>query len=196
MRGWIRRCCAGCIGGSCRSTAVGQAACGLPRLARLGRLAVLAERLLSAAAGYEAACGSLCRSGFPARARYCGFLTVCVWEFRVVWPPHPFQGRGVPVRFTLHKNTKCSPRPRRGRGVGGEGESPPKTRGGRPLTSPPAAAVQIHGHLCGLWCSLWFKKHAGASRLRASLAKKETLRPVTAGGFKDRESDRADQRSG
>ena len=163
MRGWIRRCCAGCIGGSCRSTAVGQAASELPRLTRLGRLAVLAERMLSAAAGYEAACGFFCRSGFPARARYCGFLTVCMWEFRVVWPPHPFQGRGVPVVICTAKTQNPLLAPERGRGVGGEGASSPKTCRCSPLTSPPAAAVQIHGHLCGLWCSLWFKKRASRS---------------------------------
>lgn len=39
-------------------------------------------------------------------------------------------------------------------------------------------------YACGCsWCGV----HRG---------KKETLRPVTAGGFDDRESDRADQRSG
>ncbi len=164
MRGWIRRCCAGCIGGSCRSTAVGQAAFGLPRLTRLSRLAVLAERMLGAAAGYEAACGSLCRSGFPARARYCGFLTVCVWEFRVVWPPHPFHGRGVPVVICTAKTQNAPLAPERGRGVGGEVASPPKPCGGSPLTSPPAAAVQIHRHLCGL-CALCGSKNTPEIRV-------------------------------
>jgi len=77
--------------------------------------------------------------------------------------PAPLSGaRGASGIYSA-KTQNAPLAPERGRGVWGEGASPPKTCGGSPLTSPPAAALQIHGHLCGLWCSLWFKKRASRS---------------------------------
>ena len=46
--------------------------------------------------------------------------------------PLPFQRRGVRLLFSKPKNTKSSPRPQRGRGVGGEGDSHP----GKPSRGP------------------------------------------------------------
>jgi len=71
--------------------------------------------------------------------------------------------------ISAHKHTILPSPPERGRGVGGEGASPPKTCRRSPLTSPPAAAVQIHRHLCGL-CALCGSKNTPHTRLsRAEL---------------------------
>ena len=86
----------------------------------------------------------------------------------------PFQGRGVPCALSSARtNTKCSPRPRNG----GEGSG---VRGQATQESPLQPADKPTRGCCAnrrapLWplCSLWFKKHAGDSHLRASLAKKE-----------------------
>ena len=80
--------------------------------------------------------------------------------------PLPFQGRGVPCALSsARRNTQSSPRPRNGgEGSGVREKAPPGTRRGSPLTSPPAAAVQIHGHLCRL-CALCGSKNTLHARL-------------------------------
>ena len=56
--------------------------------------------------------------------------------------PLPFQGRGVRLWFSRsQKDTKSSPRPQRGRGVGGEGDSHP----GQPPLGPSTTQRTVLG---------------------------------------------------
>jgi hypothetical protein len=82
----------------------------------------------------------------------------------------PFQGRGVPVRFTLQPKTQNPPlAPIGGEGSGVRGNTTPKTRGRSSPKMPDTAAVHINRQLCDHWALCGLKNTPDASHCRADL---------------------------